>query len=174
MVFLSTAYIVAYFILTCFLTLVLSGASTLTYSCTKHIVMWFEVSAGFYLASFILCMVIFMIIRKQGLQSELVNMGWVEWLFFVYRPNWPYYILVTIDLIHLGLTIWGTIEFFTDLIGLINCYIELPILSNFMFIVVIIGYIYVIRMLVTIFHFKFGIRILRYIRANCRYFRRYD
>eukprot|EP00347_Sterkiella_histriomuscorum_P001975 403369950 len=103
--------------------------------CTKHIVVWFEVSACFYLGSFLLCMIIFMIIRKQGLQSETVNWGWVEWLFFVYQPRWPYVILVSIDLIHLGLTIWGTIEFFTDLIGLIECYLELPILSNFMFIV---------------------------------------
>ena len=102
-------------------------------------------------------MMIFMCIRRRGLQGERVNFGWVELLFFVYKPNLPYVLLTIIDLIHLGLTIWGTIEFFTDLIGLINCYIELPMLSNFMFIIVVLGYLYVVRMLVTIFHFKFGV-----------------
>lgn len=101
-------------------------------------------------------------------------MGWVELLFFVYKPKWAYIMLILIDLIHLGLTIWGTVEFFTDIIGLIECYLELPILTNFMFIAVIIGYIYVIRMLVTIFHFKYGINILRFIRRKFSYFRKYD
>ena len=101
-------------------------------------------------------------------------MGRCELLFFVYKPNWPYILLAIIDLTHIGLTIWGSVEFFTDLYDLIQCYIELPILTNFMFIVIVIGYLYIVRMLVMIFHFKFGVRILRYLRRNFRYFNKYD
>ena len=174
LVFVSTAYVMAYFILSCFLTLVLSGASTITYTCTKHIVGWFEVSAIFYLACFVIGMLTFFIIRRRGLTAERVNLGSFELVFFVYRPCWVYLLLGIIDLVHIGLTAWGTFEFFTDLAGIMNCYFEIPILSNFMFIIVIVGYIIIARLLVMLFHFKYGIRILRWVRRTFRYFRRFD
>lgn len=55
-----------------------------------------------------------------------------------------------------------------------NCYLEVPVLANFMLIMLILGYIYIGRVFFTIIHYKFGVRIYRYLRRNLRYFKRYD
>lgn len=55
-----------------------------------------------------------------------------------------------------------------------NCYFEIPILANFMLIMVILGYLYVLRIFITMLHYKFGVRIYRYMRRNLRIFRRFD
>jgi len=172
--YVSSCYITAYFVLVCFLTLILSGATSYTTNCKLHIYEWFEVSAAFYIACFILGMIIYLVIRRHGLTLVTVNMGRCELLFLDYSRIWAFVALVLIDLVHLGLTVWGTVEFVTDLHGLLHCYIEAPLLSNFMFMCIIIGYLYSVRLFITVIHFKYGIRILRNMRQRCRCFRRYD
>ena len=75
---------------------------------------------------------------------------------------------------HIGLTIWGSIEFFVPIKQMIVCYIELPVLSNFMFILIVAGYMVVLRVLTTVIHFKFGVRLYRWLRRTFRCFRKFD
>lgn len=104
----------------------------------------------------------------------LVNLGVILCIFMVHQHNWPYLILFAIDICQLGLTIWGSLQFFEDLHQILICYLELPILANFMFVLLIIGYIFCLRGIVTIIHFKFGPQIWAWIRRRCPCFRRLD
>jgi hypothetical protein len=63
---------------------------------------------------------------------DIIDLGWFYCLFIVFdQGNWPYFLLLLVDLSHLSLTIWGSIEFFKDLRQIIICYLEVPVLANF-------------------------------------------
>jgi hypothetical protein len=113
--------------------------------------------------------------KRIGMTVDIIDLGWFYCLFIVFdQGNWPYFLLLLVDLSHLSLTIWGSIEFFKDLRQIIICYLEVPVLANFMFVLIIIGYAFAVRSLVTIFHFKFGPFFWRLIRRTCPCFRRFD
>ena len=162
--------------LVCFLTLLLAGASSTEYTstCTEHMLTWFEVSTFYYLVCLFLAMAVYLIIRRHGFIRVTLNLGRWELLFLDYQGNWVYVLLVLMDLAHLGLAIWGSIEFFTDLRGLLDCFLQEPIFNNFVFMSIAVGYLYSIRLLITIVHFKYGIPILRWMRRRFSCFRRYD
>lgn len=74
--------------------------------------------------------------------------------------------MVVIDSVHIVLTINGSIMNFGDMKHLLVCYIEIPMLANFMFILVILGYIYVLRLIATIIHFWFGPNIYVWLKRR--------
>ncbi|CDW84121.1 e3 ubiquitin-protein ligase sis3-like [Stylonychia lemnae] len=171
MMFIGTAYMMAYFFLTGFALLILSTSSLDVTNCSIPIISWFKVSVTMYVFSFTICLFTVLKIKKHGLQTEIINFGAFELVLEVYNRNWAYIVVLSIDMFHLALTIWGTIQ-----IERVKppCFFEIPALSNFMLIMVILGYIYLARVIVTVTHYKFGVRIYRYLRRNLRVFRKYD
>eukprot|EP00347_Sterkiella_histriomuscorum_P007353 403349272 len=170
--FIATAYVMAYFFLTGFVTLILANSADYqTDQCSSLIVIWFKLSVSYYLIGFLVCIFVLYQIKRHGLRSEIVNMGAFEITLQVYEKSWAYIVLVIIDVINLSITIWGTFIFQNSLS---YCYFEEPVLTNFILILIILGYIYFLRVVPLIFHYKYGVRIYRHIRQRFRCFRRYD
>ena len=88
-----------------------------------------------------------------------------------YTRNWLYLTLLAVDIVHLTLSVWGTVIFANAIHG---CYLEVPVTSNFVFILIVLGYVYFLRIFPLIFVYKFGVRIQRYFRRTLRLFRKYD
>ena len=119
MLFVSSLYIAAYLVMSLILTFSLSSTSTYVNKCQIHIQTWIEVSAAYYLFAFILCLLIYLVYNKIGLRAEIVNFGNYEVIFLILNRDWGYYLLIIIDLAHIGLTIWGSVEFFRDILEII-------------------------------------------------------
>ena len=89
-------------------------------------------------------------------------------IFSNYHNKWLYGYLVLIEAFNLVLTIYGSYMNFNDMNKLLVCYMEVPLLANFMFILIILGYIYIFRMLVTVLHFWFGHQIYMWMKRKWR------
>lgn len=165
--YLASAYMLAYFFLTFFLVLIYLSASTETEKCMLNIKLWYEVSAVFYFLAFASTATIIFLIRKAHLTIETVTLRSMVVVFHNYKKNWLFLYLLLIEAIHLTLTIIGSYMNFNELKDLLVCYLEIPLLANFMFILIILGYIYVLRMIVTVFHFWFGYRIYVWMKHRC-------
>jgi len=109
MMFIGTAYMMAYFFLTGFALLILSTSNLETTDCSMDIIWWFKISVTMYVTCFTVCLFTVMKIKKHGLQPEIINFGTFEILLEVYNRNWAYIVVLTIDVIHLAITIWGTV-----------------------------------------------------------------
>lgn len=57
---------------------------------------------------------------------------------------------------------------FHDIKKFVICFPEIPLLTNFMFILMILGYIYILRMLITVLHFWFGLTIYHWLKMKFR------
>ena len=119
-------------------------------------------------------MTVMLIIRRDLPRARTVNLGLILCLFMVHRKCWPYITLFLVDVFHLLLTLKGTKEFFEDIYVMANCFFELPLLTNFMFILLIIGYLVFLRFFALVFHFWLGPSIWSFIRRRCPCFRRLD
>jgi len=120
------------------------------------------------------CLVMILAVRRLLSSEETGNFGLILSLFNSYRRHWPHAVLTLVDLSHFYLTVWGTKEFFDEISEIVYCYLEIPIHTNFMFIMIIIGYVFTFRMAITVFHFWFGTWIWNQIRQRCPCFRRLD
>ena len=112
--------------------------------------------------------------RKTGMVVVYIDMGWVEFQYILFESNWPYIVLSLVEIGHLVLTVWGSIEFFDDFHKLFNCYMEIPLFSNATFMLLLFGYLVTLRGLVIIIHFRFGPSILRWLYRACPCFRRFE
>jgi hypothetical protein len=115
-------------------------------------------------------------LRSVFLSVERVNFGWFDLLYLSYMASkWPFIILIVIDLIQMTLTIWGSAFYFGSTTEVFfNCMFELPNMVNFQLVILLMGYLYMIRMIITICHFTFGTQLYRWIRRTCPCFRRFD
>ena len=52
--------------------------------------------------------------RRVGMSFEIVNLGWFECIFIIFDGNWPYIILLIVDVSNLALHVWGLRNFFDD------------------------------------------------------------
>lgn len=95
-------------------------------------------------------------------------------VFHDYNSNLYYLYLLLVDLTHIGFTIYGTVMNIGHVREVVVCYIEMPVLCNFMYILLLLGYMYCLRMFMTILHFKFGIKIYAWLKTVCRCFRTYE
>ncbi len=112
--------------------------------------------------------------RRVGMSFEIVDIGWFECIFIIFDGNWPYLVLLVVDISNVALHIWAIRTFFNDIKLTIVCYLEYPILTNAMFIMIIIGFVILFRPLVMILHFKFGPSFWRWARRKCPCFKRFD
>jgi hypothetical protein len=108
LMYIATAYLMGYFFLIGFVGIIMSSSSLQTTECSILIVDWFKASVAFYFVSFAFSAGSLVVIKKHGLQVEIVNLGCVELIFQVYKRNWIYIALVVVDLIHGAFTFWGT------------------------------------------------------------------
>lgn len=76
--FIGTAYLMAYFFLIGFVSLILSNGNVSTHMCSNKVVMWFQVSVAFYILAFVICAITLVMVRKHGLRVEVVNLGDIE------------------------------------------------------------------------------------------------
>ena len=162
--YVAAAYLIAYFFLTFFLTLILATSNTETKDCQLGIRTWYIMSTVLYFSAFILTAAILFKIRRVHLDEDLVVLRHFVLIYHNVKYNWLFITLLIIDLMNVILTIEGSILTFNDVEPLFVCYLEIPMLANFMFILVILGYIYFLRMIVTIVHFWFGVRIYSWIK----------
>jgi len=70
--------------------------------------------------------------------------------------------------------VWGVRSFFSDFRETIGCYIALPVITNVMFFMLIVGSFVLLRPLIIVLHFRFGPAIWRWIRRKGPCFRRFD
>jgi len=89
-------------------------------------------------------------------------------IFINFKMSWIYFVLLFIDLVNVVLTIYGSMLYFGDFNEMMNCFFEITILTNFMFVLILLGYVYFIRLLVTQLHFNFGIKIYKYLKLKCK------
>ena len=65
--------------------------------------------------------------------------------------------MVSIDLVQMILTIWGSsLLFGSDESEVIHCMLQMPSLVNFMLVLIILNYLMILRLPVTFCHFKYG------------------
>lgn len=126
---------------------------------------------GFYLLALFFSCAAVVIIRRHGFDVEIINFGDVDLILQVYNRNLVYILLCLIDICHLGMTAWGTALLKNKIL---LCYKDLPNMSNFILILVVLGYIYFCRIFVTLIHYKFGVYIYRFIRRRFRRFHQFD
>ncbi|TNV76783.1 hypothetical protein FGO68_gene1127 [Halteria grandinella] len=169
-----SAYLMTYFFSSIITSFVITFTQQETLHCKKRMFLWLQVSSIFYLIACLISGALILRMRRVGMDYSIVDLGWFQCLFIIYQGNLPHIVLSFIDAAHLVLTILGSKEFFPDLQNLLMCYYEIPVLANIMFILLLLGYMYIIRWLVSIFHFKFGPVIWYWIRTRCPCFRRFD
>lgn len=167
-----SAYVIAYFFLSIFITLILVTGNTSQSLCKLGIVEWYLVSAVFYFGSFIITGSILFLIRRIPLLEKVVIIRSFVLIFKSYPKNWLYLYLICLEFLHLGLTTWGSFINFTDFSDMVDCYTELTLLSSFMFILIILGYIYILRLFCTTLHFWLGFSIYTWLKRNIRCLRK--
>ena len=93
-------------------------------------------------------------------------------VYYSYKGLWPYLVLFTIDVFQTAVTIWGSvIQFGGSKYDYFECMIEMPLALNFQLVALIMGYIYIVRMIFTLVHFKYGPLIYEALRNKCPCFR---
>ena len=111
-------------------------------------------------------------IRNVELDENTVVIRSIIIVFRAYPKSWLYVYLIVLEVMHLVLTIWGSILNFGDEDKIIACFKDITLLSSFMFILVVLGYIYIVRMFVTTFHFWLGYSIYTWLKRRIRFLRR--
>ena len=154
--YITSSYVASYFFLMIFLSLGIMLSTNQTQKCKTRIYFWLEISSIYYLIASMTCLAVVLALRRVLPSEQTVNLGLILCLFISYRGHWPYAVLTVVDLSHFYITIWGTREFFEDISQIVYCYLELPIHTNFMFIMLIVGYAFTFRAVITVFHFWLG------------------
>lgn len=169
-----SAYVIAYFFLSIFISLILFTGNHVPADngCKIDIYSWYCASAFFYTFGFIITGMILFFIRRVNLDENVVVIRQFIFMFKSYPRNWFYIYLFALELLHLSLTIWGSVLNFSDINSLLTCYTDLTLLANFMFILVILGYIYFLRMCFTTLHFWLGYKILTFFKRRIRCLRK--
>lgn len=167
-----SAYVIAYFFLAIFVILVLATGHTTLNNCELPIYSWYYASAVFYSFSFLNTIILLFSVRNVVLNENTVVIRSLIIVFRAYPKNWLYLYLIGLETIHAALTIWGSYLNFSDEKKTIPCFDEITLLCSFMFILVVLGYIYVIRMIVTFFHFWLGYSIYTWLKRKIRFLRK--
>lgn len=170
-------YCLNYFLLLCFTALVLfSKDFQAPTNCKIAYPQWYKVTASFYLLFMIVTCAIFL--KLKGLRNEVhrVNFGWFELLYFHFPHRSPAFALLgVIDVIHFALTVWGSKLFFGETSSdITECMISMPSLVNFMLILLVFGYLMMVRIVITWTHFRYGKSVYSWIRRKGPCFRRFD
>lgn len=171
-----TTYTLAYFFLSCCLglTFVMSESNKVT-NCTIPVLLWSQYSAYFYLSSFIATTLCAFYYRNRTLTYETVTIKSLIIVFQNVEQNWFYLVLTLIEIVNLFLTIFGTTMNLSESHDqMLICYLELPMVCNFMYVLIILGYLNIFRFLTTLLHFRFGIHIYRWLRNHFSYLRNHD
>lgn len=117
-------------------------------------------------------------LKLKGLPNDVhrVNFGWFELLYLHFPYASPAFALLgVIDCINFALTMWGSKLFFGESSSdITECMIELPSLVNFMLILLVFGYLMMVRTLITWAHFRYGKSVYAWIRRKGPCFRRFD
>ena len=101
------------FFLTFFVSMIL-GSSGLTSDndCKGTIVLWYEVAAFYSLGTMIILTVLIIRLRRTVLSLERIDFGWFELIFLSYpQGTYTYLLLIFLELLNLGITVWGTLIF---------------------------------------------------------------
>jgi hypothetical protein len=178
--FTTAAYVMTYFFLTCFLCCIFAISSSDLYTssdgtaCNMPVVLWYQVSIIFYVFAFFTTLGCAILFKQRPLTQETVTLKQFIIVFNNLNANWYYLLLTAIELGHLSLTISGTVMSLNENVNTFGCYLELPMMTNFMYVLILLGYVYCLRFVATLVHFKFGIYIYRFLRNNLRCLRSHD
>ena len=85
--YISSGYLLSSFFLAFFMSMAYLESGDQTRNCQMPIYFWYKLTLGFYLSTFFLCLVIVTKMKNDGLQRERVNLGWLEFVMFVYSKS---------------------------------------------------------------------------------------
>jgi len=175
LLYLPGSYILAYFFLLMLIALIFVGANAETEECSLPFVLWYKMSACFYLLAFLATVCLGFALQRSHTIEEAIIIRHVILVFNYHTFNWAYACLVLIELWHFSLTIWGGMLYFQKSSDAFStCYSEITMLINFLLILVILGFTYACRFLFVIFQFKMGPRFYRFLRSRIAWVRAYE
>mmetsp|Transcript_17648 Transcript_17648/g.12578 ORF Transcript_17648/g.12578 Transcript_17648/m.12578 type:complete len:179 (+) Transcript_17648:112-648(+) len=165
----------AYFFLLMLISLIYLGASPTITNCSIPYRPWYQLSASFYLLAFIATLLVGFRLQKSPPGEETIVIRKVILTFSYHGYWWAYLVLCSVEVVHLWLSCWGALLYFTkDLEAFSVCYDEVPMLINFLLILVVIGFTYFVRFIFIVLQFGFGAKIFKFLKARSSWMRAFE